>query len=302
MKRIFVVLALLVSTATFAGAQSAGERIAEKIVDAIFGDNGPKDTPTHKHIDAGAQAAFSVPKEIQAKAYGDWYSWEPAERGKVDIISKSRTGVTVRGLRSTSSTIINYKYKVIIEKDGVKKEEVESFPFTLTIFRIVPTGMTIDQETHVGWGVERRLAPRFSPDYAEAGLTFDSDNPSVVTVNSNGVMMGQQLGEANIYITSDNGLKTSTHVICVVPAVSTISVVGFDKKANLYPGDSVQLDYRYGPVHAEPCVRWVSSDTEVATVDENGLVTFISNGVVHISCVDADGAKGEVKIRVKKRR
>lgn len=299
MKKLFIIISLFTLTAA-ANAQSTKDRIAEAIVDAIFGDGKKKDDFTHKTTDAGGQVAFNVPKEILGRASGDWYSWEVSESNKAAVVSSTRTNAIIKGKYSTASTIIKYKYKVRIVTDGKSKEEIEVFPFTLTVNRIEPTSITIDQETTVGWGLTSQLRPKFTPEYSEAGTSFDSDNTSVVTVSANGVVTGQQLGDANIIIRTENGLQTQTHITCVIPPVSKIKVIGHDKKEKLYPGDEVQLSFNYAPEHAQPQVRWYSSDSQIATVDENGLVKILDHGTVHIYCEDKDGAKNDIKLKPKK--
>lgn len=299
MKKIFIIISLFALTAT-TNAQAQANRVAEAIVDAIFGDGKKKDTFTHKTTDAGGQVSFTVPKEILAQAAGEWYSWEVSESSKAAVVSSTRNSAVIKGKYSTSSTIINYKYRVREFVNGKEKYETVSFPFTLTVNRIEPTSITIDQETTVGWGIQSQLRPKFTPEFSEAGTSYDSDNTNIVTVSANGVVTGQKLGDANIIIRTDNGLETRTHITCVIPPVSKIKVTGHDKSEKLYPGDEIQLGFDYAPEHAEPQVRWYSSDKQIATVDENGLVKILDHGTVHIYCEDKNGAKNDIKLKPKK--
>ena len=299
MKRLIILVAAVALAMPALSAQSTTERVIGTIVDALFGGG---DTPTHKYIDAGSQAAFTVPKDVLEQASSTWYDWSPVDSKKVKVVSSSRTSATVKGLRSTSSTIINYRYKTkIVGKDGRETEEIMSYPYTLTIYRVEPTGLTIDQESAVGWGVSKTLSPVFTPKYAEAALSFDSTDPSVVTVSSDGKMSGKQLGEADIVIRSENGLETSTHVTVVIPQVSDISLVGFNKKTKFYVGDVYQYGYSHSPAHAEPQVTWYSTDTDVATVEQDGTVTFIGTGKVTVYCKDRTGNYDRFTVKVRNR-
>lgn len=298
MKKSLFFVAFFAMTAMTCNAQSFGEKILNAIVDGLS-DDKKKDTPTHKYIEAGGQVGLVAPKSAVEEASS--YSWSPAESDKVRVVQSTKSSCTIQGLRSTSGTIVNYKYSYKYYKDGKEKTENVSIPFTITISRIDPEAVTIDQETTVGWGITSQLRPRFTPQYAEAGLSYDSDNTNVVQVNSNGVMTGIALGEANVRIRTSNGLETETHVTCVIPRVSKIEVVGYDKKNKLIPGDEVQLDYRYAPEHAEPQVTWSSNDEEIAKVDQNGHVTIVGNGTVHIYCTDKNGAKDDIKLKPKKK-
>lgn len=298
MKKLLLFVAFFSMAAMACNAQSTGKKILNAIVDGLTSDGNKKDSPTHKYIEAGGQVGLVAPRNAVEEATS--YSWSPAESDKVRVVSSSKNSCTIQGLRSTSGTIVNYKYYYKIYKDGKEKTESTTIPFTITISRIDPEAITIDQETTVGWGVTAQLRPRFTPQFAEAGLSFDSDNTDVVKVNTNGVMTGIALGDANVRIRTSNGLETETHVTCVIPPVSKIEVVGHDKKEKLQQGDEIQLDYRYGPEHAEPNVTWSSNDEEIATVDQTGHVKFVGHGTVHIICTDRSGAKGDVKLKPKK--
>ena len=277
------------------GAYAQSGNLIVDILDALLDD----DSADHKYINAGDQAHFMVPKNILGSAHGDWYQWS-TEYDKVRIVSTSRDGITVRGVKSTSATIVKYRYKVKVIRDGKEHEEEMSYPFTLTIRRVEPTSLTINQETTVGWGTRCSLATVLYPEYSEAGLTYTSSNPDIVSVDSYGTLTGNALGEADVFIKSDNALEASTHVVVGIPAVSEIRITGFDSRIKVYPGDTMRLGFQYAPEHADPSVSWISTDSHVATVDQSGLVTFLEAGTVKIICQDIDGAEGSVRIKCRK--
>ena len=65
-------------------------------------------------------------------------------------------------------------------------------------------------------------------------------------------------------------------------------------EATVFAGDSLQLSARVKPNAYEQGVVWSSSDTSVATVDENGLVTTLKEGEVTITATStAVNAQGE---------
>lgn len=299
MRKAIILIAILAMTATTCSAQSVGNKILNAIVDGLTGSD-KKDNPTHKHIDAGGMVELTVPKDIVKRGFTS-YRWTANESSKVRIVDSSKTGATIQGLKSSSGTIVHFKYKYKVFVDGKEKSEEGSVAYTITINRVEPESITIDQETTVGWGITAQLRPRFTPQYAEAGLSYDSDNTSVVQVNSNGVMTGIALGEANIRIRTSKGLETETHVTCVIPNVSKIEITGNEKGKKLIPGDELQLDFMYAPEHAAPSVSWSTSDSSIATVDETGHVKIIDKGTVHIYCTDKNGAKGDLKLKPKKK-
>ena len=63
----------------------------------------------------------------------------------------------------------------------------------------------------------------------------------------------------------------------------------------------MQLEFGVAPSNASnQQVMWISSDDQVATVDQNGLVQGISPGEVTITLLSDDsGVKSEIKIQIK---
>lgn len=79
-----------------------------------------------------------------------------------------------------------------------------------------------------------------------------------------------------------------------------IHIVGNDKE-NMRVGDSRKLSYSLIPANASAdMVVWTSSDSSIAEVDDNGLVTAKQKGYVTISCTSTydSGISGSVTILV----
>ena len=285
----------LLAPSSYAQNNKTGSILGD-IIDILL----DSDTDQHRYLDAGAQVHVKIPKEILDSACDDWYYWSVADYGKAKVVYSSKGDATIKGLKSTSSTIINYQYNVKVFKDGKDKKEERSYPITLTIRRVTPTGMTINQVSEVGWGTTASLLPTFYPECAEAGLSFESSDPNIVSVFSDGRAVGNTLGEADVHIKSDNGLEASTHVVVVVPKVSVINITGYDSRMKVHPGDNLQLGFQYGPEHAVPSVSWMSTDSGIATVDQLGQVSIVGVGTAKIICKDKDGVEGTIKIKSRK--
>lgn len=70
------------------------------------------------------------------------------------------------------------------------------------------------------------------------------------------------------------------------PATS-VTVSSQDDIASIAKGQTLQLSAVVAPVSADPRVTWSSSETAVATVDENGLVTAVGAGTTVITAASA---------------
>lgn len=75
-------------------------------------------------------------------------------------------------------------------------------------------------------------------------------------------------------------LNVSVLSASLVPASATVDI-----------GDTTRLKLTVLPSIASPAANWVSSDTTIAKVDQNGLVSGISEGVVTVTATTLLGAK-----------
>lgn len=121
-----------------------------------------------------------------------------------------------------------------------------------------------------------------------------SDN-EVATVDGTGLVKAVSIGEAVISAVSmDRRADCSVKVIGV-----PVSAVILDKTScDIIIGNTVVLNASVTPENADyEAVEWISSDPEIATVDENGCVTAVSAGTVNVSAV-AGGVEGVCEVNV----
>ena len=110
---------------------------------------------------------------------------------------------------------------------------------------------------------------------------FESDDTDVVEVSADGVLSGKILGTTNVTIRNGNLSKT-----IAVTVKAKLRGISLDKKQVRIPEErTAQLKVIYDPEDTtdDRTVIWTSSNNNVATVDENGLVTAHSKGIVAIT-------------------
>ncbi|MDH5257416.1 MAG: Ig-like domain-containing protein, partial [Gammaproteobacteria bacterium] len=105
-----------------------------------------------------------------------------------------------------------------------------------------------------------------------------SDNTSIATVNSSGVITAIAAGVALITVTDDSG---QSKTISVDVSSFDISVSNTNMMIN---DPALQINASGG---AEPYV-WSVSDSLVATIDPTGLLTPVNAGVVRVRVTDAN--------------
>lgn len=136
-------------------------------------------------------------------------------------------------------------------------------------------------------------------------LTYKSNNVSIATVNSNGVVTARAAGGTTIIITSSNG-KTARVTINVKSNGSSSSVVeatGVEVSAvnndALVKGKTMQINVSVLPSNAtDKNVTFKSSNTNVVTVDSNGVVTAKGAGTATITVTTSNGKTKEITVTV----
>lgn len=148
-------------------------------------------------------------------------------------------------------------------------------------------GITLNK-THIDGKIGKayELNANITPSNAQVQyVKWTSSNEKVATIfppNMNKNIMVNAVGEGTATITATtydgNFVATCTITVSAIP-VQGIEITT-SIKMNYYKGETLQLKYRITPYDAtNQKVTWTSSNTEIATVDSNGLVTFIK-GIV----------------------
>ena len=120
-----------------------------------------------------------------------------------------------------------------------------------------------------------------------------SNNPSIASVNSLGVVTGKSLGTATITATTGIGNKSATCEVTVVNSFTNVTGITLDPTSeDVEVGDTFSITATVLPSNASNAnVTWSSSDDLIATVDSDGEVTGVSVGTAIITARTADGWK-----------
>ena len=132
-------------------------------------------------------------------------------------------------------------------------------------------------------------------------LSWRSSNATVATVSSNGVVSALSVGTARITATATDGSGTSaTCLVRVIPIyVSSITLNTYD--LSMAVGGTAELLATVNPANAtDQSLEWSSSNTSVAVVSRDGLVTAKSVGTTVITVMAQDGSdvKAECQVTV----
>ena len=155
------------------------------------------------------------------------------------------------------------------------------------------TSITLNAEQlTMEYGTKEQLTATVAPDDADdPGLIWTSDNEEVATVDENGLVTAVSVGEANITATAVDGSGvTATCKVTVTPKLVT-SVILDESELTIEKNFTEQLTATVAPDDADNLsLTWTSDNEEVATVDENGLVTAVGEGTATITATANDGS------------
>ena len=150
-------------------------------------------------------------------------------------------------------------------------------------------GITLDFErADLSVGDEFRITYLINPANAtNQNIIWSSSNVSVATVDETGLVKAVGNGSATIVAQTEDGGYIDMCNITVVQPVT--SIVLSETEMVVDKGTQFWLNAQVLPETANnKNVRWGTSDSSLATVDETGKVTALGAGTVTISCVSEE--------------
>jgi len=160
------------------------------------------------------------------------------------------------------------------------------------------TDVTLDKKVAtMKVGDSLRLVATVSPSNADdKTVTWQSDDPTVATVDANGNVRAISAGDAAITVITVDGKKTATCVVSVTdspqPVIHVTSVELNTTSATLNVGGALDLVAEVKPADAtDKSVKWSSSDDSIATVNAVGHVVAKAAGTVTITVTTNDRSK-----------
>lgn len=131
-------------------------------------------------------------------------------------------------------------------------------------------------------------------------ITWKSSDASVASVSTTGQVTALKEGTATITATYSEKKATCTIVVTKVIIDST-SVTLNKTSINITEGGTYQLVATVSPNNAtNKNVTWTSDNSEIATVNNNGLVTALKEGNVNINAITENGKKATCVFVVEK--
>lgn len=152
--------------------------------------------------------------------------------------------------------------------------------------------LELDRTTlHLTVGETAQLSPG-----SATRVHWESSDDKICTVIG-GAVNAKSAGTATVTASIDDG----TTAVCTVTVEDKMieSITLSAKSLRLEPYKTIQLTASYSPADASrTALKWSSQDESVATVDEKGYVTGVSDGATVIVCTGENGVEGSCTVTV----
>ncbi len=266
------------------GAPNSGTEVTAAVTTGVLANKGYHTIPLSSNVKIKRGTRFAVVVELSSTNFvpklvvdvassakpltytvnlapGRSYYYKPEASGWVDLVSKNAVA----------------RIKILANNDPV---------VPLESLALSPNNITVDK------GKTSKLEAVFGPaDASDKNLTWSSDNPTIASVDSQGNVLGVNVGTTTIRINnSASGLNATCAVEVKFKPVNAVSLaasdwvfIGYPKKleATLNPSDAT-----------EKGLIWSSDNSSIATVDQNGLVSPVAIGQTTIRVQAVDTSAG----------
>lgn len=191
---------------------------------------------------------------------------------------------------ASGNKTVNFSNAIIADADD-QDLQVSVQPATVTINSadVVPTGITLSTNSlTLANGESEAITAEVTPnDATNKNVIWTSSDNNVASVN-NGTITAKGKGTATITATcdADETIKDT----CTVTVTQPVTSIFIMKDSSVCHELSMDLDDQetlvaeVNPSNADnKTVTWTSSDEEVATVNNNGLITAVGKGTATIT-------------------
>ena len=221
------------------------------------------------HLSADIQPANATSRQFTWRTTNESIA-AISEDGLLTPVSKGTVGVyaVANDGYGAQSEMVNVEVVNVPDADSIELLELTGIDISSGSIQVVP-------------GDHLSLAALVLPEEAEQDVVWSSraTPEGSITVNAEGVVTAEGAGNATITATATNGVKAELAVESVILPVS-IRVAG---DSIIDVGATSQMRLTFTPEDTtDTAVNWESTRPDVASVDQNGLVTGRGMGTATI--------------------
>lgn len=202
------------------------------------------------------------------------------QKGKVTAIAEGKTTITAYSDEDNSKVA---DFSLTVKKDAEP----------ITIISVESISITSDERT-IKEGESITVSAKVLPENASnKTIIWTSDNIAIATFDNTGKLQGLKAGKVKIKATTQDGNKIAECEITVTALNVPLESISLNYTGGkMQIGSVVSLNCQFTPNNTtNKTLKWTSSNTEIATVAEDGKITFIAIGEVSITATSEDGNK-----------
>ena len=219
-----------------------------------------------------------------------WQLNSEFDKGEDIQVNVSRSSAAIMLVLDCSSSLQSDGDKFTEMKNHVKAF-IETLAAVMDEIHIVSSITLNNSSLTIREGSTAQLSATISPTNASSkSVKWTSSNTNIATVNYDGVVTAVSPGTCTITATAKDG--SGKQASCTVTVAKLVTSISLNKKT-LYVNinATAQLTATVSPSDAtNKSVTWTSSNTGVATVNSNGVVTGVSVGSCTITATAKDGS------------
>jgi len=129
-------------------------------------------------------------------------------------------------------------------------------------------------------------------------VTCKSGNAKIATVTKKGLIQTKKAGNVRIVVTPDRGHRLTLKLKITDPNAPTAVTINEGAEGTLNVGETLRLTATVSPAAAPQDVAWASSDSAVATVSADGLVSAIGAGSAAITATTGNKLRATFALTV----
>ena len=178
-------------------------------------------------------------------------------------------------------------------------ERITSDKLLTAVFRMFTPIQTMKFEDKYQVNVGETVRPVliYTPDDWAEEITFESSNTAVATVDENGVVTGVNPGKIVLTATSETGKTAQTEITVVIP-VKDFELAETTINLNMNQTGQITIKKCTPDNATDKSLYYESSNTSIAIVDKNGVITPIAGGRCEITVKTSNGIGKKVTVNV----
>jgi uncharacterized protein YkwD len=178
-------------------------------------------------------------------------------------------------LNLISLSKLNYLELSKVTCDSMASTDIDASCLSMGEF---PSQLTVDQEF-----LMRISDPK--GNIVSDGMTFSSSDPLIASVDSNGLVCALNAGVAQIKVEHTSGFSATVDLTVEPKApvlADDIKISLLNTRKSIFQGESFTIGVKITPSGSKASISYTSSDSSIASIDQNGVINAIGLGKVTI--------------------